>query len=802
MPYRLGVDLGTTFTAAAVTDGSEPTVIGLGNRALQIPSVLFLKPDGEFLIGEAAERRGLTEPDRLAREFKRRIGDHVPIMVAGAPFSPQALTAHLLRWVVNAATGRMGEPPNEVILTHPANWGPFRLELLDQVATMAGIGPTRRCTEPEAAAAQYAAQTRIAAGDRVAVYDLGGGTFDACVLEKTDTGFRALGTPEGVEHLGGVDFDEAVLRHVLTALNTPLDPDDPEVTVGLARLRRDCVEAKEALSTDVDTLVPVALPGLSTTIRITRAELELMIRPALTETIAAMTRALRSAQTEPTQLRSILLVGGSSRIPLVSEMLNREYSVPTTLDTHPKHDIALGSVRTGHDETEITTAPPPVAPVAPAAQLPRAVRPSAGAPRGVARESGDAGLPPVSEPAAAAVGAAVGPGAGAGSDGAGGGDRTPAPAVDGAAAAGLPGTPPATAVGAGSPPSGGLVRVLVVVLAAVLLGVGAGVFIARRDKGTVANPPATSAPPSTVVSSPVVSPTPSPTPTVPALPQSAEPLGEEVIVWPRVRDGNWDIALLDLDSDTETPLTTSPLEDSAPVITRDRRSIFYYQMVETGQVLRVMGADGEGDREFLDELPEGCEGLRRPAITPDGQMAVMCGAEANPALTLLNVLRPDGQLVRRLDSIGRMGDPTVTPDGRFVIYWRNDEGEGDGGALYRAAIDGGSNPVQLTGGGDGQDADPVVSPDGKQIAFRRIINGERLVVTAPFNGEKLTASPKSRTKGENDQDPSWSPDGRRIAYKQGPNNNGDLRVVDLESGASTIVVDNSEPDTAPAWTTR
>ena len=284
-------------------DGStEPTVIGLGNRALQIPSVLFLKPDGEFLVGEAAERRGLTEPDRLAREFKRRIGDHVPIMVAGAPFSPQALTAHLLRWVVDRATERMGEGPAEVILTHPANWGPFRLELLDQVAVMAGLGSASRCTEPEAAAAQYAAQNRVAPGDRVAVYDLGGGTFDACVLEKTDTGFQALGTPEGVEHLGGVDFDEAVLRHVLGALGAgaaALDPDDPAVTVGLARLRRDCVEAKEALSTDVDTLVPVALPGLSTTVRITRAEFELMIRPALTETVAAMRRALQSAHVEP-----------------------------------------------------------------------------------------------------------------------------------------------------------------------------------------------------------------------------------------------------------------------------------------------------------------------------------------------------------------------------------------------------------------------------------------------------------------------------------------------------------------------
>ena len=379
MPYRLGVDLGTTFTAAAVADGTaEPTVIGLGNRALQIPSVLFLKADGEFLVGEAAERRGLTEPDRLAREFKRRIGDHVPIMVAGAPFSPQALTAHLLRWVVERATERMGEPPAEVILTHPANWGPFRLELLDQVAVMAGLASASRCTEPEAAAAQYAAQNRVAPGDKVAVYDLGGGTFDACVLEKTDTGFRTLGTPEGVEHLGGVDFDEAVLRHVLAALGAgtpPLDPDDPRSPSGLARLRRDCVEAKEALSTDVDTLVPVALPGLSTTVRITRAEFELMIRPALAETIAAMGRALRNAQVEPTQLRSILLVGGSSRIPLVSEMLHREFSVPTALDTHPKHDVALGSVRVGQDETDALTAAPDQAAPPPRSERVRPARP-------------------------------------------------------------------------------------------------------------------------------------------------------------------------------------------------------------------------------------------------------------------------------------------------------------------------------------------------------------------------------------------------------------------------------------------
>ena len=149
-----------------------------------------------------------------------------------------------------------------------------------------------------------------------------------------------------------------------------------------------------------------------------------------------------------------------------------------------------------------------------------------------------------------------------------------------------------------------------------------------------------------------------------------------------------------------------------------------------------------------------------------------------------------------------MGDATVTPDGRSVIYWRNDEGDQDGGSLFRASIDGEGEPDQLTDGGDGGDADPVVSPDGTQIAFRRIVRGERRIVTAPFDGERLTARPESQTSGGNDQDPSWSPDGRRIAYKTGPNNNGDLAVVDLESGESRIVVENSEADTTPAWTTR
>ena len=170
---------------------------------------------------------------------------------------------------------------------------------------MAGLPKALRCTEPEAAAAQYAAHADVAVGDRLAIYDLGGGTFDACVLEKTEQAFVLLGTPGGLEHLGGVDFDQAVFGHVLGSMRdtiAKLDPEDPVVISGLARLRRECIEAKEALSSDTDVVVPVALPGISTSVRLIRSELEAMIPPGLDESVASMRRAIQSASLEPSDL--------------------------------------------------------------------------------------------------------------------------------------------------------------------------------------------------------------------------------------------------------------------------------------------------------------------------------------------------------------------------------------------------------------------------------------------------------------------------------------------------------------------
>lgn len=348
MSYQVGIDLGTTYTAAAVYRDGVATIFSLGSRAAVIPSVVLLRQDGTILTGDAADRRAMTEPERVVREFKRRLGDTTPIIVAGTPYSAEALTARLLESVLDEIRAREDSEPSRIVITHPANWGNYKRDLLQQAVRLAGLDPDAVgfISEPEAAALAYAAQERVEAGEVVAVYDLGGGTFDAAVLRRTDTGFAIIGKPEGIERLGGIDFDAAVFAHVSAALGdamTSLDPDDPAVLAAVARLRQDCIEAKEALSSDADASIPVLLPRRQTEVRITRREFEALIRPALVDSIEAMRRAVRSADLEMGDVSRVLLVGGSSRIPLISLLVSSELGRPFAVDAHPKHTIALGA---------------------------------------------------------------------------------------------------------------------------------------------------------------------------------------------------------------------------------------------------------------------------------------------------------------------------------------------------------------------------------------------------------------------------------------------------------------------------
>jgi actin-like ATPase involved in cell morphogenesis len=346
MGYVLGVDLGTTYTAVATYRDGRAQIVSIGTRTAAIPSVVFLRQDQAVLTGEAADRRALSEPARVAREFKRRVGDTTPIMVGGSPYSAEQLSAELLKAVIERVTQLEGQRPDHVAVCHPANWGPYKKELLNQTVALADIGTPTFVTEPEAAAIHYASTEHVDPGEIVAVYDLGGGTFDAAVLRKTEAGFETLGEPQGVERLGGIDFDAAVFAHVRNAVGgalDDLDENDPTVIAAAARLREECIEAKEALSSDTETSIPVLLPNVMTEVRLTRGEFESMIRPTLNNTIVALQRALRSANVQPADISRVLLVGGSSRIPLVAELVGAELGRPVAIDAHPKHAIALGA---------------------------------------------------------------------------------------------------------------------------------------------------------------------------------------------------------------------------------------------------------------------------------------------------------------------------------------------------------------------------------------------------------------------------------------------------------------------------
>ncbi|HKY69089.1 MAG TPA: Hsp70 family protein, partial [Acidimicrobiales bacterium] len=340
-----------TYTAAAVHDGSPqrgPEMVPLGERGPTVPSVLWLAPDGQFVAGDAAERHAVTDPERVARQFKRRLGDPTPLLVGESSVPAEVLTGQLLRWVVDGVVrARGGERPATVVLTHPANWGPYKRDLLEKAAEIAGVPGVVLVTEPQAAAISYAAQERVDDGAVVAVYDLGGGTFDAAVLRKeADGGFTVLGSPEGIERLGGIDIDAAVFAHVVSVVGNPLDdldPDDPQALAAVARLRDECTVAKESLSLDSETRVPVLLPTVQTEVRVTRTELESLVRPTLGETVTALERALRSSGLGPDAVDHVLLVGGSSRIPLVSQLVSSGLGRPVAVDAHPKHAIALGA---------------------------------------------------------------------------------------------------------------------------------------------------------------------------------------------------------------------------------------------------------------------------------------------------------------------------------------------------------------------------------------------------------------------------------------------------------------------------
>jgi len=752
--YSLGVDLGTTYTAAALSRSRSVELCTLGDRAPVVPSVVFLVEDGSVLVGDAATRRATLEPTRAAREFKRRLGDPVPILLGGSPMSPETLTARLLQWVVREVSTREGGPPAKLVVTCPANWGPHRRELLQHAIEMADVGPAEVVTEPVAAAVDAASTERWEDGALLAVYDLGGGTFDAAVLRKQPDGFELLGRPEGIEHLGGADFDEAVFRHVLSVLgDEALQSKDnsPEVLAAVARLRQDCVEAKEALSADTVTAIVVTLPGVSQTVRLTRAEFEDMIRPAIGDTLACMQRALASAGVGPQDLASVILVGGSSRIPLVAQMLGTELGRPIAVASHPKSSVALGAARIGGAlDAEPLVAPAPPTP----------------------------------------------------------GDE---------AGRGVPG-PPTPVKPGGTPPRATVRRVAVVaagVVAVLVLGALAVVRPWADKRAGGSPPPATNTPSVATTSATPTTATPTTatptiaTPTTPPggiLPRAAAPLPDDVVLGSRQVGQTESLVSVSIGNGRVTPfprLADSQGQDGRPVLSADRLTMLFLDLAPqtTGGNKRLMvaGSDGTGARPLFPSGVPDCPNPVRPAWhSQTGTFVLQCDLKGGRRE--LRLLQAGATTARRLDA-GFLGDPGFSPDASKVVYWKNTRQSGQGALYVLDLRSPGSKPVRLTSGP--RDGDPAFSPDGRTVAFSRYGGG-----ATNFDIDTVAATGGTPTRlvatSALESDPAWSPDGNRIAYSCDPDGTGPkaraLCTVDLATQARRRVT--AQEVLTPVWTQR
>ena len=345
MAYSLGIDLGTAYSAAATARDGHIEIYQLGELAATIPSILVVEADGEVLVGEAAQRRSINEPTRTAREFKRLLDDTTPIIVGDMRYDAASLLAELLQAIVGKVREQLGQP-DAIVLTHPASYGAAEIALLEQAVREAGIDNVTFLTEPEAAAIHHDLLEPFPDGASIAVYDFGGGTFDAAILRKTETGFEQLGRSEEMERLGGIDIDDAIFTSLIgyvRANGIAVDASDATTAAALAQLRDECRRVKEALSSDTAATIRVDLPGFQAEVPLAREEFEDLIRPRIVETIAALARATESAGLGFDELDRVLLVGGSSRIPLVAEMVAEATGRPITVDAQPKDCVALGA---------------------------------------------------------------------------------------------------------------------------------------------------------------------------------------------------------------------------------------------------------------------------------------------------------------------------------------------------------------------------------------------------------------------------------------------------------------------------
>jgi molecular chaperone DnaK len=325
MAKAVGIDLGTTNSVVAVLEGGEPAVIPNAEGSRTTPSVVAFAKDGQVLVGEVAKRQAITNPDRTIRSIKREMGSDHHVTIEGKRYSPQEISARILMKMKADAEAYLGDKVTEAVITVPAYFGDAQRQATKEAGQIAGLEVLRIIAEPTAASLAYGLDK--SEGDQtILVFDLGGGTFDVSVLELGEGVFDVKAT-SGDTHLGGDDWDQRIIDHLVTSFRNQHGVDLSKDKMALQRLKEAAEKAKIELSSTQTTTVN--LPFVTATEQgplhleqtLTRAEFERMTSDLLDRCRGPFQAAIRDASVPMSAIDHVILVGGSTRMPQVRNLV-------------------------------------------------------------------------------------------------------------------------------------------------------------------------------------------------------------------------------------------------------------------------------------------------------------------------------------------------------------------------------------------------------------------------------------------------------------------------------------------------
>lgn len=345
----IGIDLGTTNSAVAVIEGGEAKIIPNpeGNRTT--PSVVSFKGE-EIIIGDAAKRQAITNPNTIS-SIKRHMGTEYKVDVNGKNYTPQEISAMILRYLKESAESYLGEKVTKAVITVPAYFNDAERQATKDAGTIAGLEVERIINEPTAAALAYGMDKQDN-DHTILIYDLGGGTFDVSILELGEGVFEVVSTT-GDHKLGGDDFDQRVIDYLVTEFKKENAVDLSKDKMALQRLKDAAEKAKKDLSgvTTTQVSIPFITQGdagpLHLELSLTRAKFNELTNDLVEKTLASVRQALKDADMSPSEINKVLLVGGSTRIPAVQEAIEKELGKQPSKDVNPDEVVAMGAAIQG-----------------------------------------------------------------------------------------------------------------------------------------------------------------------------------------------------------------------------------------------------------------------------------------------------------------------------------------------------------------------------------------------------------------------------------------------------------------------